>query len=251
MASTGNRRNRLFGGSGAKNSLSSSYVRADHKRQPIFKPKEINHYIGKRMSQEELEQYLSKDSLQCLECGNHYKNLSLHLFYSHSLTKKDYCLKYGLPLSTPFVGQQIREDSSNKQQLGLIKPTIENLKIAIEERERIKAQCDKEILELKELCREYKEAFDSGFNNPQSFKLVKGARINDNDLLYQTILSAFENAKELSITEAYEIVNNIFPVKVPTFRDRIEKLFKKGIIEKSDPNSQRNIKYKLSNNMGV
>lgn len=56
-----------------------------------------------------LEQYLSGDTLQCLECGSHYKNLSLHLFHSHLLSREDYCLRYGLPLSTTLVGQEIRE----------------------------------------------------------------------------------------------------------------------------------------------
>lgn len=107
------RKGALFGGSGAKESSTKHYQKALKQASPTFKPKEFNHYVGNKMSESDLETYLMGDTVQCLECGLHYKHLSLHLHYSHLMTREDYCIKYGIPPSTTLVGQSIRKSISN------------------------------------------------------------------------------------------------------------------------------------------
>jgi len=107
------RKGALFGGSGAKESSTKHYQKALKQASPTFKKKDFNHYVGKRMSESELETYLMGDTIQCLECGLHYNHLTLHLHHSHLMTREDYCLRYGIPPSTTLVGQSIRKTISN------------------------------------------------------------------------------------------------------------------------------------------
>ncbi len=65
-------------------------------------------------TQKQIEQYLSGDKIQCLECGKWFKSLNSHINRLHSLTANEYRDKWGLPRQTALAGQSTREKLSNQ-----------------------------------------------------------------------------------------------------------------------------------------
>ena len=47
-------------------------------------------------SQEEVDEYISKDTICCLLCGKHYKALAAHLVMVHGVYAEDYKTRYNI-----------------------------------------------------------------------------------------------------------------------------------------------------------
>jgi len=73
-------------------------------------------------SRDELEDYLSGDTVQCFLCGNQYKNLGIHLAHGHDeWGVDDYREKYDIPWGIGLVGR-----SSARKYSETAKKNIEN-----------------------------------------------------------------------------------------------------------------------------
>ena len=94
------------GGSGAHSSLQRYVIDWRRKAKARFNS------AGLKLSEQELELYLSGTVVECLECGSHYKKLATHLRNGHSLSKDDYCEKYGIPIGTSLDSKDLRELNS-------------------------------------------------------------------------------------------------------------------------------------------
>lgn len=94
-------RYRNIGGSGKPDSRMKHYIIDKQKINPI-----PSHTVG------DIEAYLSAPKLTCLECGNDYHNLHIHLIRIHNMDAKEYNLKYGLPRTTVLASQSLREKQS-------------------------------------------------------------------------------------------------------------------------------------------
>jgi hypothetical protein len=82
---------RIYGGSGGSHSTTTAFgVSRKHKHLKFFPVK------GAFTSEQEVDEYLSGDTIQCLECGVEKKVLGKHL-PCHSLNVDSYKLKYGIP----------------------------------------------------------------------------------------------------------------------------------------------------------
>lgn len=70
--------------------------------------------ISRFETQAQIDTYLARDEIQCLECGKWFKTLGRHLTTTHGMTANDYRDKYGLPRSTPLAGLTTRYTLSNQ-----------------------------------------------------------------------------------------------------------------------------------------
>lgn len=57
----------------------------------------------------EIEQYLAHATIECLECGQHFKALAHHLRLSHKLNNSDYRQKWGIPASFGLIGTDTKD----------------------------------------------------------------------------------------------------------------------------------------------
>ncbi|WP_349826627.1 MucR family transcriptional regulator [Brevibacterium litoralis] len=56
----------------------------------------------------------STPSLECLECGRHYRHLTSHLRIAHDVGPAEYRAEHGLPEDTPLVSDEIRAHISER-----------------------------------------------------------------------------------------------------------------------------------------
>jgi predicted transcriptional regulator len=70
--------------------LGSAYVPMHEKKMPEREP---------FRTREQVDEYLSGDSVQCLICGRRFNGLHMHLKFKHGITDDDYRQRYGIPLS--------------------------------------------------------------------------------------------------------------------------------------------------------
>ena len=91
-----------MGGSGARHSLTRPYTSWEHKDWAK------RNYSEHKLTAEELQQYLSGDKIQCLECGRWYRNVNSHLASSNCISKSDYYKKFGIPINTPLAAEDLR-----------------------------------------------------------------------------------------------------------------------------------------------
>jgi hypothetical protein len=52
-----------------------------------------------------MSQEVQRDKLRCFICGGLYKSIPSHVYHSHGMTKKQYCIKYGLDINEPLLYQ--------------------------------------------------------------------------------------------------------------------------------------------------
>lgn len=64
-------------------------------------------------TREEIDNYLSGDYIQCLECLEMFKSLPFHIWAAHGIRIKNYKIKYGIPLSCGLVGKSTSKKISN------------------------------------------------------------------------------------------------------------------------------------------
>lgn len=65
----------------------------------------------------EVADYLSGDTIECLECGKHYRMLTgKHLRLVHGMTPDEYRARWGLPNTAPLAGQATRRARSEVAQ---------------------------------------------------------------------------------------------------------------------------------------
>ncbi len=63
-------------------------------------------------TREEIDAYLARDLIECLECGRHFKSLATHLPRVHGMTGREYKLRWGLPQSAQLMGRYLVEQQS-------------------------------------------------------------------------------------------------------------------------------------------
>ena len=85
-----------FGGSG------KDYSRTNHiiEKNKKIRKESVNLDIAltEFKTKEEVDNYLSGDTIECLICGKNFKSLSAHL-KTHNITAKEYKLLLGIPMS--------------------------------------------------------------------------------------------------------------------------------------------------------
>ncbi len=100
-----------FGGHGGRDSGQMRYIDT----QKYFRRRYFNKAGSIKLTNEELDDYLGQDKLECLECGQDFKGLTKHIINSH-MTKADYCEKFGIPPNTTLLSkstiQKISENSA-------------------------------------------------------------------------------------------------------------------------------------------
>ncbi|EDV3146960.1 MucR family transcriptional regulator, partial [Salmonella enterica subsp. enterica] len=67
-------------------------------------------------SRAEAMDYISGETLECLECGKKYVCLDKHLRTRHHMTNDEYREKYNIPVSIPLAGAGYREKHRQKMQ---------------------------------------------------------------------------------------------------------------------------------------
>lgn len=91
MSGRSTRGTKTYGGSGSSHSTTTAFGVSRKHRHLKFFPMDV-----KFTSEAEVDDYLSGDTIQCLECGIEKKSLGKHL-PSHGLNVDSYKLKYGIP----------------------------------------------------------------------------------------------------------------------------------------------------------
>jgi len=86
---------RTYGGCGTSHSTTSAFGTSKKHLHLKFFPMD-----GKFTSEREVDEYLSGDTIQCLECGLEKKVLGKHLA-RHGINTDSYKIKYGIPLGRP------------------------------------------------------------------------------------------------------------------------------------------------------
>jgi predicted transcriptional regulator len=70
--------------------LGKAYVPLHEKKMPEREPFQ---------TREQVDEYLSGETVQCLICGRRFNGLHMHLKFKHGITDDDYRQRYGIPLS--------------------------------------------------------------------------------------------------------------------------------------------------------
>ena len=65
-------------------------------------------------SKSEVEEYISHDKIECLECGKLFSFLVNHVRRAHSMTLDEYRGKFNIPAGTPLAGLLYREKHREK-----------------------------------------------------------------------------------------------------------------------------------------
>ena len=61
---------------------------------------------------EEVNDYLSEDKVQCLLCDKWYIHLGIHIGKSHTLTPREYKIKFNIPLKKGLAGISLRVEKA-------------------------------------------------------------------------------------------------------------------------------------------
>lgn len=98
---------KTYGGSGTSHSTTTGYGVSKRGLNLKFFPMK-----GKFTSEQEVNEYLSGDTIQCLECGREKKSLGKHL-PSHGLNVDSYKMKFGIPKGKALMTNTCREVRAN------------------------------------------------------------------------------------------------------------------------------------------
>jgi len=97
---------RTYGGSGTSHSLTTAYGVAHKHTHLKFFPMKFAF-----STMQEINEYVSGHTIQCLECGHEYRNLGRHLF-RHNTDVDSYRIKYGIPKGIALVVAEILKINS-------------------------------------------------------------------------------------------------------------------------------------------
>lgn len=81
---------------------------AYHRDRCIADPKPGFPKLTQFQSMDEVDEYLKGEKLQCLVCGNSYRGLQQHVNHRHELSAREYCLRFGIPVSRGLWGDETR-----------------------------------------------------------------------------------------------------------------------------------------------
>lgn len=70
--------------------------------------------MRKIQSKKDVEDYLSADKIECLECGKKFQVLGRHLKKIHGMTPAEYRDRFNLPAETPLAGSAYRQFHRDK-----------------------------------------------------------------------------------------------------------------------------------------
>ena len=123
---------RNFGGSGKPFS----------RRPPM--PREECSFIGEKIkTKEQLDRYLSGESIQCLICGDYYTSVSSHVYNKHKIKVSDYKREFGIPQKIGIVTKSLKKVLSKNWSL------VESMdKRKQEEGESVDSYLDKKLSEF-------------------------------------------------------------------------------------------------------
>lgn len=63
---------------------------------------------GKLETEAEVDQYLSGETVECLICGDHSKQLANHVRYKHHITPRAYKKQFGIPYKRALMPKAVR-----------------------------------------------------------------------------------------------------------------------------------------------